>query len=76
MAIYKARGDPREKVVFLFSVNGSKKFCGLAEMCGSWDPLGIIHGWKENDGGAKVYGYDTARHRHVNTTDNRAEQSR
>jgi hypothetical protein len=58
--IYKARGDPREKVIFLFSVNSSKKFCGMAEMAGEWDPNGSIDNWQENPESARVEGYATA----------------
>lgn len=57
MAIYKARGDPREKVIFLFSVNGSKKFCGMAEMSGEWEDTGPIDDWTDNPDGAKAHGY-------------------
>ncbi|CAK4034049.1 YTH domain-containing family 3 [Lecanosticta acicola] len=48
MQVWNAREDPAEKVLFLFSINGSKKFCGIAEMSGPWDRNGSIKGWKDN----------------------------
>lgn len=61
--VYEARHSPNEKVIFLFSVNGSKKFCGLAEMSGPWDTSDVIHGWEESSQSANVKGYVTISHR-------------
>lgn len=62
MGYYNERKDPSEKIIFLFSVNGSKKFCGLAEMTGSWNRTGSVAGWTENVDGNKVVGYMTSGH--------------
>ncbi|KAI5361914.1 Putative YTH domain containing protein [Septoria linicola] len=48
MSVWNERVDASEKVLFLFSVNGSKKFSGLAEVSGPWDPNSFIEGWAEN----------------------------
>lgn len=48
MSVWNERVDASEKVLFLFSVNGSKKFSGLAEVSGPWDPNSFIEGWVEN----------------------------
>ena len=37
MTVWEARGSSSEKVIFLFSINGSKKFCGAAEMSSEWN---------------------------------------
>ena len=34
MRLWEARKSPTDKVFFLFSVNGYKSYCGLAEMSG------------------------------------------
>lgn len=48
MGVWEARHEASEKVLFLFSVNGSKKFCGVAEMCGPWKPDDNIPNWEHN----------------------------
>lgn len=48
MKIWTARHDWSEKVLLLFSINGSKKFCGIAEMSGPWDTQIPVEGWEEN----------------------------
>ena len=37
-----------EKIYFLFAVNSSSAFCGLAEMSGPWDKDARIEAWAEN----------------------------
>ncbi|KAK4545924.1 hypothetical protein LTR36_002488 [Oleoguttula mirabilis] len=56
MTVWDARQDAGEKVLFLFAVNGSKQYCGLAEMSGPWDPSGHIDGWAEKTSGAGSVG--------------------
>lgn len=56
MQVWNAREDPAEKVLFLFSINGSKKFCGIAEMSGPWDRHAAIKGWKEHRDGLPCVG--------------------
>ncbi|EME84477.1 uncharacterized protein MYCFIDRAFT_173460 [Pseudocercospora fijiensis CIRAD86] len=53
MKIWDMRHDTNEKVLMLFSVNGSKKFCGLAEMSGPWDPDTPVEGWEVNPAASK-----------------------
>ncbi|KXT03646.1 hypothetical protein AC578_5131 [Pseudocercospora eumusae] len=53
MKIWDMRLDTNEKVLMLFSVNGSKKFCGIAEMSGPWDPNTPVDGWEVNPAAAK-----------------------
>ena len=48
MKIWDMRLDTNEKVLMLFSVNGSKKFCGIAAMSGPWDPNVPVDGWEVN----------------------------
>ena len=53
MKIWDMRLDTNEKVLMLFSVNGSKKFCGIAEMSGPWDPNTAVDGWEVNPAASK-----------------------
>ncbi|KXT07790.1 hypothetical protein AC579_4298 [Pseudocercospora musae] len=53
MKIWDLRLDTNEKVLMLFSVNGSKKFCGIAEMSGPWDPNTPVDGWEVNPAAMK-----------------------
>lgn len=46
MAVWDSRMSSKEKVLFLFAVNGSKNYCGLAEMAGPYDPDASIKGWR------------------------------
>lgn len=48
MKVWNSREDSTEKVLFLFSVNGSKKYCGVAEMSGPWEENGHIPNWEHN----------------------------
>nr|POE74647.1 hypothetical protein CFP56_37178 [Quercus suber] len=48
MVVWNARHSPEEKVLLLFAVNGSKSYCGLAEMSGSYDPEDSVDGWQGN----------------------------
>ena len=51
MDIWNARGDEKEQVLFIFSLNGSKQYCGLAEMTAPWDENGRIEGWEDGSTG-------------------------
>ncbi|KAK3618943.1 hypothetical protein LTR22_026175 [Elasticomyces elasticus] len=51
MKVWESRRDPKEKVFFLFSINGQKQFCGLAELSGPWDPEALVEGWTDPSGG-------------------------
>ncbi|KAK3618146.1 hypothetical protein LTR56_015323 [Elasticomyces elasticus] len=51
MKVWESRRDPKEKVLFLFSINGMKQFCGLAELSGPWDPEALVEGWTDPSGG-------------------------
>lgn len=58
MQVWEAREDPAEKVIFLFSINGSKRFAGLAEMCGPYNPEDSIADWIDaSDATAPSVGY-------------------
>ena len=58
MQVWEAREDPAEKVIFLFSINGSKRFAGLAEMCGPYNPDDSIADWIDaSDATAPSVGY-------------------
>ncbi|KAF2215128.1 hypothetical protein CERZMDRAFT_105035 [Cercospora zeae-maydis SCOH1-5] len=48
MAVWNRCNGTSQKVFFLFSVNGSKKFSGLAELTGPWDKQSFVDGWSEN----------------------------
>ena len=37
MRLWDARKSPEDKVFLIFSVNGYKSYCGLAEMSGPFD---------------------------------------
>ncbi|EMC97771.1 hypothetical protein BAUCODRAFT_403416 [Baudoinia panamericana UAMH 10762] len=56
MKLYEARKHSSEQVLFLFAVNGSKQFCGLARMSGPWDRNGRIDGWLEKESSAPSLG--------------------
>ncbi|KAK5119759.1 hypothetical protein LTR85_007335 [Meristemomyces frigidus] len=56
MQVWDARRDPKEKVLFLFAINGARNFCGIAEMSGPWDASGHIDGWSEKTKGAGSVG--------------------
>lgn len=58
MKVWEAREKAAEKVLFLFSVNGSKRFCGVAEMSGSWDREDSIAEWESNPESAQCVGYE------------------
>ncbi|TKA78560.1 hypothetical protein B0A55_02803, partial [Friedmanniomyces simplex] len=53
MKVWAARRESSEKVLFLFSINGQKQYCGLAEMCGPWDPETLTEGWTDPSHGFK-----------------------
>ncbi|KAK4502789.1 hypothetical protein PRZ48_006215 [Zasmidium cellare] len=48
MTVWEARGSSSEKVIFLFSINGSKKFCGAAEMSSEWNREVDMPDWEQN----------------------------
>lgn len=48
MVVWDARKDAGEKVLFLFSINGTKSYCALAEMSGPWNPNDHVDGWKDS----------------------------
>ncbi|KAM3416646.1 YTH domain-containing family protein 3 [Cercospora zeina] len=48
MEVWDPLDETSAKVFFLFSVNGSKKFSGLAELTGPWDKQSFVDGWSEN----------------------------
>lgn len=56
MTAWNARKSPSEKVLFLFSVNGGKKYTGIAEMRDKWDREMVIDGWEENTDGPGCVG--------------------
>jgi hypothetical protein len=56
MEVWKARKDPSEKVLCIFSVNGSKKYSGVAELSGPWDAQMTIDGWENSATGARCSG--------------------
>jgi hypothetical protein len=56
MEVWDARKDPQEKVLCLFSVNSSKKYCGIAELSGPWDPQMEIDGWESSVNGPRYTG--------------------
>lgn len=47
MEVYNSR-SPTQKLLFMFSVIGGKKFSGLAEMSGPWDPSHFLSDWLLN----------------------------
>ncbi|KAF2724823.1 hypothetical protein K431DRAFT_291471 [Polychaeton citri CBS 116435] len=49
--------NDREKIYFLFSVNGSSQYCGLAEMVGSIQRDAELDGWEQNHEGAPTEGH-------------------
>ena len=57
MKVWEAREKSSEKVLFLFSVNGSKKFCGVAEMSGPWEREKNIATWEDNPESNPSIGY-------------------
>ena len=48
-----------DKVLFVFSINGQKSYCGLAEMSGPWKPAGEnLEGFRiKKDGNSRTWGY-------------------
>ena len=61
MQLYEARAGKKDKLLLIFSVNGQKSYCGLAEMSGPWiDDEGKTEGFKtKKEGGSKTWGYAT-----------------
>ena len=59
MTVWDARKSITEKVLFLFALNGSKQFCGLAEMSGPWKADDVIDGWTDESNGSGNVGYVT-----------------
>lgn len=57
MKVWDAREKASEKVLFLFSVNGSKKYCGVAEMSAPWEREDKIQDWEENPASNPCVGY-------------------
>ena len=57
MTVWNARKNPTEKVLFLFALNGSKQFCGLAEMSGPWEADAVVDGWVDESNGSGNVGY-------------------
>ncbi|KAK3110396.1 hypothetical protein LTR53_015364 [Teratosphaeriaceae sp. CCFEE 6253] len=51
MQIWDARVEDTEKVFFLFSINGTKQYCGLAEVSGPWNPNMQVEGWTDPSSG-------------------------
>jgi len=45
--LWDARTDADDKVLLLFSVNGTKQYCGLAELSGPWEPNVSVEGWTD-----------------------------
>lgn len=43
-----SKADPGSKVYLLFSVNGQKSYCGLAEMSGDFVEGEPVPGWCKN----------------------------
>jgi hypothetical protein len=56
MKAWNAREHASEKVLFLFSVNGGKKYVGLAELSGPWDPNMEIEDWDNHADSPKCVG--------------------
>ena len=52
-------GPAKDKVLFVFSINGQKSYCGLAEMSGPWKPATEnIEGFRiKSDGTSRTWGY-------------------
>jgi hypothetical protein len=56
MKVWDAKPDPSHKILLLFSVNGGKRYSGLAELTGPWDPRASIVGWTKNPEGNSCVG--------------------
>lgn len=61
MALWKECSAKNDKIVLVFSVNGQKSYCGLAEMSGAWkQTVGIPEGFKiKKEGKEQKWGYVT-----------------
>ena len=55
MNLWKDR-KPHTKIIFLFSINGGKKFTGLAEMAGPWDRNVRLDNWRTPKNGPRCVG--------------------
>ena len=53
--VWHDRGAAGEKVFLLFAVNGTKQYCGLAEMTGTYQRNGTVESWTAGDKGYKGY---------------------
>jgi hypothetical protein len=51
-------GVAKDKILFVFSINGQKSYCGLAEMSGPWKPAAEnIEGFRiKKDGTSRTWG--------------------
>lgn len=56
MRLWLERDDTGGKVLLLFSVNGQKSYCGMAEMMGAWTKGGNHEGWKDKNDGTRSFG--------------------
>lgn len=58
MEFWEARSGNKDKVLLIFSVNGQKSYCGLAEMSGPWElDESKVQGFKmKKDGASKTWG--------------------
>lgn len=58
MEFWKARSGKKDKVLLVFSVNGQKSYCGLAEMSGPFElDDSKVEGFKmKKEDGAKTWG--------------------
>ena len=56
MRSWDARNNDNDNIIFLFSVNGQKSYCGLAEMTGSYRDDSRPAGWRELEDGSKQNG--------------------
>ena len=58
MRLWDAKPNAHDKIYLLFSVNGQKSYCGLAEMRGPWSVGGAnCEGFQFNvEGRSKQYG--------------------
>lgn len=58
MTLWNAKTGGKDKIILIFSVNGQKSYCGLAEMSGPWkEAEGGIEGFKiKKDGLSRSWG--------------------
>ena len=70
MAVWNRYGGTAQKIFFLFSVNGSKKFSGLGELAGPWDKQSFLDGWSENPESHGCVGSVSLDIRFVSSADN------